>query len=672
MQAKNEAMGLGAASASSVARQEALMRRLGMGVALALLLAGCLDAAWPDALAPSVLQHSASIRADNALIAEVEVRLSRPGRVFVEYENPQAGKFRTALSEERAEHLIPVLRLRAETAYSYAIWVQDADGAAHLAQRGEFRTGPLPSKLAAMRIRASGRSSQPLILTDYNADFHNSYILFWDEAGSIVWYYARKLSHWCGKENVHAIKQRRGGNLVYLDGYCAIAEITPLGEIVHRLAAGEEAGRPHHDFILLDDGRILYLSDEQIVFDNSANGGDAETLADVDALSIWDPERGRAQRVWDSRDFWDIASEIQQGKWPMLNGAYSWTRINSVSLGLQGNFILSSRHRQQILSVSADFQTIEWQLSGPDSDYGFPNPDDRFYAPHQATQLPNGNILLFDNGTWRPESEGGEYSRAIELRLDDERRSAVKAWEYRPEPDIFAPAVSGVQRLGNGNSLINFGTREELDFMPLTFVEVDPQGNELFRVETLQFRNDRGARHLPMRFRTAGGIGSIHGETMLRAPASGTEAFIPDDRRYWQRLMQEDREQHLNQLQSLHASLVSGALGAPLARSVFDIHLDGDKLTYLKQPCAENDTQEMFFLHVFPVDEGDLRPDRKQSGFENLDFAFAWSGEFLDGDRCIAQRLLPPYPIARIRTGQFIPDGKQLWQADFPVAARSE
>ena len=136
--------------------------------------------------------------------------------------------------------------------------------------------------------------------------------------------------------------------------------------------------------------------------------------------------------------------------------------------------------------------------------------------------------------------------------------------------------------------------------------------------------------------------------------------------------MQEDREQRLNQLRSLHASLVSGALGAPLARSVFDIHFDGHKLTYLKQPCAENDAQAKFFLHVFPVGEGNLNPDRRQSGFENLDFVFAWSGEFLDGDRCIVQRLLPAYPIARIRTGQFIPGGKQLWQAEFPTATLSE
>ena len=74
--------------------------------------------------------------------------------------------------------------------------------------------------------------------------------------------------------------------------------------------------------------------------------------------------------------------------------------------------------RNQIVSLSADLRAIEWQLHGPDSDYEFPDPNDRFYGQHTAAQLGNGNVLLFDNGWGRPAAEGGRYSRALELRLD--------------------------------------------------------------------------------------------------------------------------------------------------------------------------------------------------------------------------------------------------------------
>ena len=648
--------------------------RIGMGVALAILLAVCIAVLQSCALPPSVLDHSLSIRDDNALIAEIELSLSHAvrggGGVFVEYENPRAGKFRTALSKSGTEHRISVARLRAETAYSYAIGIQDAGDAVRIARRGEFRTGPLPDDLAIIHRRASGRSSQPLILTSY-ADHFNDHIVFLDEAGEIVWYHAHDPAEGFTERfdpvPVNAIEQKPNGNLIYVNSWCCITEITPLGEVVGQLVAGDEAGTPHHDFVLLDDGRILYPSREMTVFDDSANGGDAKASAFADKLRIWDPESGRVEQVWDSRDFWDIAAADQWDIRRSVSRASisSWTNLNSVNLGPQGNFILSSRHRQQIISVAADFQTIEWQLSGPGSSYRFPNPNDRFYTQHDATQLPNGNILLFDNGYRRPASEGGKYSRAIEIRLDDESRSAVKAWEHRADPDIFSPIVSGAVRLGNGNTLINFGSREEHD-QPMAVLEVDPQGNERFRVESLWL--DRYPNTRTLQFQAIGGIGSIMGETMLRAPTARlrTKDFIPDDQQYWEAAQQQHRQHRLNRYRLLHEAWVSGDLGAPLARSTFDIHLDGRALIYLKQPCDADDTQANFFLHIFAVDEGDLPPFHRRFGFDNLDFPFAWRGEFLNGD-CIVERVLPDYPISRIHTGQYVPDEEPQWKAEFAV-----
>ena len=33
------------------------------------------------------------------------------------------------------------------------------------------------------------------------------------------------------------------------------------------------------------------------------------------------------------------------------------------------------------------------------------------------------------------------------------------------------------------------------------------------------------------------------------------------------------------------------------------------------------------------------------------------------------EQTLPDYPIARIRTGQFTPEGDRIWEAEFPVGA---
>ena len=69
-----------------------------------------------------------------------------------------------------------------------------------------------------------------------------------------------------------------------------------------------------------------------------------------------------------------------------------------------------------------------------------------------------------------------------------------------------------------------------------------------------------------------------------------------------------------------------------------------------------------FFLHVIPVDVNDLPARRKRWKFDNLDFRFS-GYRIPHGKRDIAVRELPPYDVARIRTGQFILNN-QLWKAE--------
>ena len=101
----------------------------------------------------------------------------------------------------------------------------------------------------------------------------------------------------------------------------------------------------------------------------------------------------------------------------------------------------------------------------------------------------------------------------------------------------------------------------------------------------------------------------------------------------------------------------------PLPDIRFDIRLNQTALTYTKQPCAPQDTQPRFFLHIYPSRPHDLPVDRREHGFINHDFNFHDNKSQSPADRCVAITPLPSYPIQRIRTGQFTPDGK-IWQTD--------
>ena len=102
--------------------------------------------------------------------------------------------------------------------------------------------------------------------------------------------------------------------------------------------------------------------------------------------------------------------------------------------------------------------------------------------------------------------------------------------------------------------------------------------------------------------------------------------------------------------------------GAPLVAAEFDVHLRDGQLIYVRTGCSAEDAEARFFLHVVPVDAGDLPEPRRRAGFESLDFDFARYG-VRGGGRCIAARVLPPYEVAGIRTGRLAADGV-LWQGE--------
>ena len=108
------------------------------------------------------------------------------------------------------------------------------------------------------------------------------------------------------------------------------------------------------------------------------------------------------------------------------------------------------------------------------------------------------------------------------------------------------------------------------------------------------------------------------------------------------------------------SDVASGAESAPVAnviRSHFDVHVYEDALAYFKQPCAAEDVTAGFFLHVVPTDSAGLPA-------ENRDFSFPERGYVLDG-RCLAVVALPDYPIARIRTGQYVTGEGGTWEVEY-------
>ena len=115
----------------------------------------------------------------------------------------------------------------------------------------------------------------------------------------------------------------------------------------------------------------------------------------------------------------------------------------------------------------------------------------------------------------------------------------------------------------------------------------------------------------------------------------------------------------------------------------FDVRVVDRGLIYARDDCAREDPDARFFLHVEPMDPADLPEDRRRHGFDNRDFIpRGWTPAYprpprratrerIDG-RCVVWAPLPGYPVRRLWTGQFAPDGggglRSLWEGEIDLA----
>lgn len=133
-----------------------------------------------------------------------------------------------------------------------------------------------------------------------------------------------------------------------------------------------------------------------------------------------------------------------------------WAHANSVEIfpGEQA-MLISSRKMSSLFKVDMSTGEVIWKM-GRDGDFSISG-DAIFYHQHAAEILPNGNILLFDNG----DADYRKYSRALELsiRNSDKGMIAEKVWSYTPEPAYYAFMWGDADRLPNGNTLSTFGVR---------------------------------------------------------------------------------------------------------------------------------------------------------------------------------------------------------------------
>jgi len=178
-----------------------------------------------------------------------------------------------------------------------------------------------------------------------------------------------------------------------------------------------------------------------------------------------------------------------------------WSHMNAVSLFPGNKFLMaSSRNQNSIFKIDRSTGDLVWTMGyhgevedGFHGDFTIADAD-RFYHQHDTTVLPNGHILMFDNGR----AGVREWSRGLELAYTYSPSGTSEAhvvWQFRHKPDIFAPIWGSAQRFQNGNTLVCFGERDA--GVQSTIVEVTKDSQPVWEFRSPEFWGIYRAQRIP-------------------------------------------------------------------------------------------------------------------------------------------------------------------------------
>lgn len=215
----------------------------------------------------------------------------------------------------------------------------------------------------------------------------------------------------------------------------------------------------HHDIVPLSNGNVVVALWEKTPAEVAARIQGGVPGTDFPGGTVWSDElveidrKGETVWSWHSYQHLDPEKDILDPTMPH----YGWTYTNGIAYTphnpIDGSeaFLLSYRSLDEIMFVRRSDGEIIWR-----------SPKGMLNTQHDPSILPNGDVMVFDNGFARLPNPFPSYgSRAAEI---NPRENKV-VWSFDGGAGVidkvrfFAPIVGGAQRLPNGNTFITDGPK---------------------------------------------------------------------------------------------------------------------------------------------------------------------------------------------------------------------
>jgi hypothetical protein len=191
------------------------------------------------------------------------------------------------------------------------------------------------------------------------------------------------------------------------------------------------------------------------------------------------------QRVWEWKlaEHLDLIVHHRDDLCVMKSGFGDWSHCNVVKVvenyrynnrTFSAVLLLLARNLQTFFLIDYPSGNILWSC-GQHGTFGRREPPAAplFDESHEVDMIGNNHFLLFDNGVhYLP-----PRSRALELAVNPERRTATTYWQWTDPVDVMHDWWGGdANRLPNGNTLLTNVSRGRL-------IEITPAGEKVWQLD---------------------------------------------------------------------------------------------------------------------------------------------------------------------------------------------
>jgi len=237
----------------------------------------------------------------------------------------------------------------------------------------------------------------------------------------------------------------------------------------------------NHDFLALANGNyVLFAYDDQpYAMDTVVAGGDPNAMVEGLIIQELDANHNLVFE-WKSWDHFHVTDNAYMSPWTGAN--LPFIHANAIDIDFDGHFLVSCRGLDEITKIHRTTGEVIWRWGGTQNEFTFVN-DYPFTHQHSIRSLGNNRYILYDNGNYSAQYTGTiNISRAVEYELDTNLMEATKVWEFVHPDSLYTPSIGGVQRLPNGNTLIDFGNLQWLNIGSIV-TEVDANNQIVFQLE---------------------------------------------------------------------------------------------------------------------------------------------------------------------------------------------